>query len=136
MNDNELLCENRSLGFVGDASGAPKWVQVRVIEVRRALIEKRAVPPMSPSYIAGAEQRSAVAAAAMRTTARLFPTKHTHNEDAALRSIAHRQAAELHNDLKVLSRARLASEENRAAALLAEQVAEENARIFPWSRHD
>jgi hypothetical protein len=114
----------------GDATTAPKWAQDIIIAVREAALSHGEFR-MTPQQIADREQR----ALATRTFIhnKLFPTtKHTQNEDAALRSRAQRQALELHNDLKLLSRARLDAEARREAEELARQVAEENARIFPW----
>jgi hypothetical protein len=46
------------LGF-GDATTAPAWAQARIVEIRQAVVENRAVPPPSREYIASCEQRSA-----------------------------------------------------------------------------
>jgi hypothetical protein len=121
-------------GF-GDATGAPDWAQLRILQVREAIVEKRSIPAPSPEYLAGCEQRSAVAAAALRTVTRLFPKRNGDPDIATLRSIAHRQAAELREDAKVLSRARLDAQARREAEALAEGVAAFNAATFPWARN-
>lgn len=134
----DYLAENRSMNWAGVSDDAPAFVKAYVTAFRSAQIEKRNISLVFlKSYAAGIEQRSAAASAALRTVTRLFPTtKRTHNEDAALRSIAHRQAAELREDQKVLSRARLDAEAKREAEELAESVAAFNAATFPWERRN
>jgi hypothetical protein len=139
IGDIERKTRNLPCFGFADATGAPGWAQRRILEIREALVENRAIPAPSPEYLAGCEQRSAVAAAAMRTVTRLFPTTRPaaapSSADAVLRSIANRQAAELHNDQKVLARARRDAEEKRNAEELAEGVAAFNAATFPWARN-
>jgi hypothetical protein len=141
MNDNELLLENRALGFVS-AETAPAYFRARILEVRRAIVEKRSVPAPTREYIAGAEQRSMLAAAALRHVTRLFPTKTKRptaaptSDLAVLKSIAHRQGLELHEDRKILSRARLDAEARVEAEKLADERREINRSIFPWEYRD
>jgi hypothetical protein len=133
----DYLAENRVMNWAGVSDDAPAFVKAYVTEFRSAQIEKRNISPVFlKSHTAGIEQRSAVASAALRSAARLFPTTKRTNEDAALRSIAHRQAAELREDQKVLSRARLDAEARREAEALAESVAAFNAATFPWERRN
>jgi hypothetical protein len=47
----------KPLGF-GDASNAPDWAKVRIIQIRSAVVEGRAVPAPSRAFIAGCEKRS------------------------------------------------------------------------------
>jgi hypothetical protein len=140
MNDNELLLENRALGFVS-AETAPSYFRARILEVRRAIVEKRSVPAPTREYIDGAEQRSMLAAAALRHVTRLFPTTKRPtaaptSDLAVLKSIAHRQSLELHEDRKVLSRARLDAEARVEAEKLADERREISRSIFPWQYQD
>ena len=134
------LAENRSMNWAGVPDSAPGFVKRYVQEYRVAQLAKRSISPVFlKSHTAGIEQRAAVASATPRTVTRLFPMTKRHavaptNEDAALRSIAHRQKLELHNDLMVLRRARFAAEEKREAAELAERVAEFHSAVWPWER--
>jgi hypothetical protein len=140
-----LLGESRAHGWAS-AESAPEPFKQRIIEIRSALFQNKPVPAPSPEWIAGCEQRSAVASAALSTFSRLFPnfTKTQRqrpavaltSELAVLRSIAHRQAAELREDQRVLARARRDAEAKRAADELAEQVAEMTAEVFPWERRN
>lgn len=45
-----------------DVRSAPKWVQDRVVEVRAAIVEKRAVPAYAPGAYEDAELRARLAA--------------------------------------------------------------------------
>jgi hypothetical protein len=135
--------ESRARGWASCES-APEPYRQRLIEIRMALFQNKPVPAPSPEFTAGAEQRSAVASAALRTFSRLFPnftgTKTQRSavapksEMEVLRSIANRQAAEVRADARVLARARLDAAAKREADELAEQVAEFNAATFPWER--
>jgi hypothetical protein len=140
--ENDLLKENRSLGFVSledCTKNIPPHIMARLLELRAAKASGKPAPAPSRGYIAEAEKRN-LAAAAFRTVTRLFPAKTQRpavaptSELAVLRSIAHRQAAELREDQRVLARARRNAEEKRAADELAEQVAEMTAEVFPWER--
>ena len=53
--NTELLQENRSLGFA-NAESAPPHFAARIIEIRRAVLEKRAVPEPSAEYRMYAER--------------------------------------------------------------------------------
>lgn len=136
-----ILSESRARGWASCES-APEPYRQRLTEIRMALFQNKPVPAPSPEFTAGAEQRSAVAAAAMRTVTRqLFPTTKRPaaapaNELAVLRSIANRQAASVREDQRVLARARRDAEGKREAAELAEQVAEFNDATFPWERRN
>jgi hypothetical protein len=136
----DYLAENRSMNWSLVPDHAPDFVKNYVREFRGSRAEKRSFSPVVlQATLGGIEQRS-VAAAALRTAARLFPTKSKQpacaptSDMAVLRSIARRQAAELHADLKVLSRARLDAEAKREAETLALEIADLNAEIFPWER--
>ena len=50
----------KPLGFA-DASTAPDWAKVRIIQVRSAIVEGRAVPAPSRAFNAACEQRSLAA---------------------------------------------------------------------------
>lgn len=134
-----LLGESRAHEWAS-AESAPEPYRQRIIEIRSALFQNKPVPAPSPEWTAGCEQRNAVASAALRTFNRLFPTftktqrpaVAPTSDLAVLRSIAHRQAADLREDARVLARARRDAEEKREATLLAEQLAEFTAATFPW----
>jgi hypothetical protein len=136
----DYLTENRSKGWVSVSEDAPDFVKKYVREFRASRVENRCFNPVVlQATLGGVEQRSAVARAALRTVNRIFPTTKRpaaapSSADAVLRSIANRQAVELHNDQKVLARARRDAEEKRNAEELATAVKAENARLFPWER--
>lgn len=137
------LQENRSKGWVSVSEDAPEFAKNYIREYRASKLEQRCFNPVVlENTFRGIEVRSAVARAALRTEARLFPAKAKRpavapkNEMDVLRSIAHRQRLELHEDAKTLSRARLDAEQKRAANLLEEQVIAEQRRLFPWSFND
>ena len=62
LDGDETRKERREkpLGFA-DASTAPDWAKVRLIQIRSAIVEGRAVPEPSRAFIAGCEQRSLAA---------------------------------------------------------------------------
>ena len=75
------------LGF-GDATTAPDWARERIIEIRSAIVEKRAVPAPTRSWTAGAEKRSLARTAqgtrALNFVNRLLPTRTRSLEDIFL----------------------------------------------------
>jgi hypothetical protein len=83
MSVNELLAENRALGFAC-AETAPEPYRSRILEIRSALVAKKPVPAPSREFIIGAEQRSA----ALSFSQRLFP-----NRNETLRAKADRLGA-------------------------------------------
>ncbi len=109
MSNTELLLENRAMGWVSAAT-APAWAQARIIEVRKAQIEKRPTPLLSREYIAAAEKRSMAARNFVRT---LFPARRQSLEDRfvaahgydpfLMRSRANRQAFEIAREARILA---------------------------------
>jgi len=65
MSNTELLQENRSQGWAC-ATSAPPHFAARIIEIRRALLEKRSIPAPSRAYVKEAELRYALATPAVR----------------------------------------------------------------------
>jgi hypothetical protein len=76
----------RPRGF-GDASNAPDWAKVRIIQVRSAVVEGRAVPAPSRAFIACCEQRS-----------RARTAQRTRSLDADLRRRLNEQAEAIRAD--------------------------------------
>lgn len=60
MSNQELLQENRAQGWESALTAPPRFA-ARIIEVRRALLEKRSVPAPSREYVHEAELRYAAA---------------------------------------------------------------------------
>ncbi len=115
MSTDELLLENRSMGWVSAAT-APAWARTRIIEVRKAQLDKTAVPSPSREYCAAAEKRSLAARNLART---LFPVRRKCLEDRFVEAhgydpfltkiVALRQSAEISRDA-VRFAARIAAE--------------------------
>jgi hypothetical protein len=59
LDGDETRKERREklLGFA-DASGAPDWAKVRILQIRSAVVQGRTVPAPSRAFVAGCEQRS------------------------------------------------------------------------------
>lgn len=131
MSNQELLQDNRSLGWAQVPAEAPAWVRNRIIEIRAALIEKRGVPAPSAEYCTAAEQRCL---AAGRFINRLFPTTRTSLSTAQLRRRAERLGEEIRQSTVFMTR------EERfklydASGLRAPDAADiiaERRRCFPW----
>jgi hypothetical protein len=73
----------KPLGFV-DATTAPDWAKVRIIQVRSAIVEGRAVPAPSRAFVAGCEQRALAAKRAVAS-----------GKDAELRRRLNEQAEQI-----------------------------------------
>ena len=72
MNE-QLLNENRSLGFAAVSPSAPAWVRARIVSFRQAVVGKRS-PSLSTTEIRQAEQRSlALGRAVRKFVTNLFP---------------------------------------------------------------
>src|ERR1700734_840496 len=76
----------------GDATTAPRYFQDRIIEVRHAIIEKRAIPAESPAYVQAREIRMTLAQKAVRFVRNVF----TSNAD--LHAQADRIARQIRKD--------------------------------------
>jgi len=132
----ERRAELLTWGGYGDASRAPLWAQQRILEIRQAIVENRAVPPPSRQYVAEAEQRS-LAQKATGFVRRLSPKRQTEEQrlaetakrnritveqlvDAELRLLAKRQAAEI------------AATSTPASSMPDENRSRRNALGLPW----
>lgn len=134
--------ENRSHGFISVGTNCPAWAQARILEVRSAIVEKRTIPAPSREFIAGCEQRSALAARSVKFVNRLFPTPRRDQRcyedilEDRLRKRAARLAAEIRADER---RLQAAAEARRLRELEEERQREiDNTRlsIFPWERRN
>jgi hypothetical protein len=76
----------------GDATTAPGYFQDRIIEVRHAIVEKRAIPAESPAYVQAREIRMTLAQKAVRFVKNVF----TSNAD--LHAQADRIARQINRD--------------------------------------
>jgi hypothetical protein len=56
----------------GDATTAPRYFQDRIVEVRHAIVEKRAIPAESPAYVQAREIRMTLAEKAVRFVKNVF----------------------------------------------------------------
>ena len=90
--NTELLQENRSLGFA-NAESAPPHFAARIIEIRRALLEKRAVPEPSAEYRAAAQL-----AYRPPTVRKVNPHSRAPLSTSELLRIALRQAKQINKD--------------------------------------
>jgi hypothetical protein len=56
----------------GEAATAPRYFQDRIVEVRHAIVEKRAIPAESPAYVQAREIRMSLAERAVRFVKNVF----------------------------------------------------------------
>lgn len=74
--------KEKPLGFA-DATGAPDWAKVRIVQVRSAIVQNRVVPAPSRAFIAGCEKR-ALERRALSHPARIGATRTRSLEDIFL----------------------------------------------------
>lgn len=109
----------------GDAASAPDWAQLRIIQIRSAIVEKRAIPAASRSFIAGCEQRSLAKRQA-------DPVVKRDDELEALKTKAHSQGQRIIADFRLAGLPLTASERSEESRRRRETVlamAEEIRRI-------
>jgi hypothetical protein len=101
--------KEKCLGF-GDATLAPDWAKARIIQVRSAIVERRAIPAPSRAFIAGCEQRSIAQRHAV-------PVVKRDDELEALKRKAHGQGQVIFGEQR-RAREEADARRRRAAALL------------------
>lgn len=104
----------------GDATSAPDWAQTRIIQVRSAIVEKRAIPAPSRRFIAGCEHRSLAQRQAVSVVKR-------DDELEALKTKAHGQGQRIIADFRLAGLPQNASEraeESRRRESILEMVDE------------
>jgi len=105
-------------GSVGDS--CPDHFVERIIEIRQAIVEKRAVPAPSRSYVAGAEQRS------LESRAFGFAKRIFRSEDSELRDRLAKQARRISDDCVRARANEILLEEARAGFALGVEAASED----------
>lgn len=124
--DEKRAQRNAPLMGWSDASRAPDWAKERIIQIRSAIVEKRAIPAPSGTYIAAAERRSltAIGRTAVAFGKKLFsPSKPSLREDPEWQRTV--QAA-----FRLLADNARAEEQRKAED---ERISREvSAELFPW----